>query len=191
MPPKLILASGSKNRQHALTLAKIPFTAIPADIDEKSITDLNIYSRVVKISKAKVDKVAANHHGLIFGADGVNLCQGQVLEKPQYNHEAFEMIKLQSGRRNSFLTGYYLLNTRSQKTYQGTSECFYTFRDLDDQEINRYINSEPIFTWAAAFSPANSSAITFIDSIEGPFAEFCFSLPFEKLMPIFKQEGII
>jgi septum formation protein len=188
---KLILASGSKNRRTALDLARIPYTSVPADIDEKSITDPDIHKRVVKVAKAKVEKVASSHQGLILGADGVNLCDSLVLEKPLDLKQAFDMIKLQSGKRCSFLTGYYLHNTSTLKTYQGTSECFYTFRHLSDTEITTYINSEPVLTWAAAFSPVNSSALAFIESVEGPFASFCFSMPFEKLTPLFKREGLI
>jgi len=188
---KLILASGSNNRITALKLARIPFVSVPADIDEKAVQDLDINKRQILVAKSKVDKVADSHQGLILGADGVNICKGQVLEKPQDLSEARNMIKLQSGKRCSFLTGYYLINTYTSKIYSGTSECFYTFRDITDDEIDSYIHSEPVLTWAAAFSPANSSAITFINTIEGPFAEFCFSMPFEKLIPIFRQEKIV
>lgn len=188
---KLILASGSKNRIHALNLAGIPYTSASADIDEKSIQDPDIYTRVVKVAQAKVDAIRQSYPGLVLGADGVNLCQGKVLEKPKDLDEAKYMIQLQSGQRCSFLTGYFLINTYTGKFYQGTSECFYTFRSISKSEIKAYVRREPVTSWAAAFSPANSSAITFIESIEGPFAEFCYSMPFEKLIPIFKIEGIV
>ena len=187
----LILASGSANRQQALTIAKIPFKAAPADIDEKSIIGKNIYDRVVNIAKAKVEAISKHHQGLILGADGVNLCKDQVLEKPTDKSDAKRMLELQSGNECSFLTGYFLYNTHSKVKYSGTSECKYWFRELGDEEIDRYIGTEPVFNWAAAFSPINSMAITFVEKVEGPLAEFCYSMPFEKLMPIFKKEGVI
>lgn len=187
----LILASGSQNRIQALTVAKIPFKSVPADIDEKSIRDENMREMVVKIARAKVETVAKSHSGVILGCDGVNVVDGQVLEKPVDRDDAIRMLKLQSGKESIFLTGYYLYNSDSGKTYQGTSECAYRFRDLSDAEIEKYVNSEPVYNWAAAFSPVNSSAITFLESVNGSLAQFCFSMPFEKLVPIFKLEGVL
>lgn len=57
--PNLILASGSKNRIKALKLAKIPFTSMPADIDEKAIKDKDIKKRVVAVAKGKVEKIVS------------------------------------------------------------------------------------------------------------------------------------
>lgn len=188
---KLILASGSKNRQEILTLAKIPFTAIPSDIDEKAIVHQDIRKRVIMVAKAKVEKITQKHQGLIFGADGVNIVGGKVFEKPKSKLEAIKMLKAQSNEWNTFLTGYYILNTKTGKVYQGTSETEYKFRKLSSQEINQYVNEEPVHTWAAAFSPANSMGIRFIESVTGPFATFTHSVPFEKIIPILQKERLI
>lgn len=188
---KLILASGSKNRKEVLTLARIPFTAIPSDIDESRIKDTDIRKRVIKIAKEKVKKVATKYDGLIFGGDGVNLVGAKVLEKPKSKREAVEMLKFQSGKVCSFLTGFYILNTNTKKTYQGISQTFYKFRKLSNFEINQYVNKEPVFTWSAAFSPANSMAIRFVEYIKGSYSNFNYSVPFEKIIPILQKEEII
>src|SRR3989344_4270589 len=93
----LIVASGSKNRQQALTLAKIPFVVVESQIDEKAIRDPNILKQVVKIAKAKVDSIKKKYSGLILGAGRVNICQGRILEKPSAREEAIYMLQLQSG----------------------------------------------------------------------------------------------
>jgi septum formation protein len=188
---KLILASGSKNRQEILTLARIPFIAIPSDIDESKIKDPDIYKRVVKIAKAKVLKVSEKHKGLILGGDGVNLVDKKVLEKPKSKKQAIQMLKLQSGKICSFLTGFYILNTVTKKSYQGTSETFYKFRSLSENEIKEYVEKEAVLTWAAAFSPANSMAIRFVEWIKGSYTNFNYSVPFEKVIPILQKESII
>ena len=205
----LILASGSKNRIKALKIAKIPFTSIPADIDEKKIKNKDIKKRVVEIAKAKVEKVASGEiiipradifskeiieqsdDHFILGADGVNIVNGKILEKPSTENEAFDMIKAQSGKKCSFLTGYYAYNTKTKKEYSGTSETTYTFRKISDHEIHSYIETEPVLLWAAAFSPSNSMAITFITSMEGSYSNFNHSLPFDQIIPILKKEEII
>ena len=179
----LILASGSKNRIAGLTLARIPFISQAADIDEKAIQHDDIKKRVIQVARAKVEKVVADgvklpppdifadevieadSDHLILGADGVNIVRGKIMEKPQDESEAFDMIKAQSGQTCSFLTGYFCFSTATKKTYQGTSETLYTFREVSDHEIHAYCNTEPVLTWAAAFSPGNSMAISFITTI--------------------------
>lgn len=127
----------------------------------------------------------------ILGADGVNIVNGKVMEKPEDETQAFKMIKAQSGKRCSFLTGFYGYNTKTKQEYSGISETFYTFRELSDNEIHSYVETEPVLIWAAAFSPSNSMAITFIESMEGSYSNFNHSLPFDQLIPIFKEQEII
>lgn len=191
MKPKLILASGSFNRIQALKIGKIPFKSIPADIDEKSIKHSDIHQEVVLTAKAKVEKIAQNHQGIILGADGVNLVGRQVFGKPQNRRQAKQMLQAQSGNTSSFLTGFYLLNTRTDRSYQGTSETLYRLRRLTTAEINQYLDTEPYHSWAAAFSPLNSFAIRFVTFVKGSPSNFAFSLPLELLIPIFIQEGVI
>jgi len=185
---KIILASGSKNRQQALTIAKIPFQSIPSEIDEKSIRDPNIFKQVIKVARAKVQAIQSKYSGIILGADGVNICQGRILEKPNDLSEAVSMLQLQSGQICSFVTGFYLTNAQSQKSYSGVSETIYKFRILTGEEIEHYVRSEPVLTWAAAFSPSNSIALTFVDYIHGSYSNFSYSLPFEKIIPILQRE---
>lgn len=188
---KLYLASGSRNRQQALKLAGIPFISLPSNIDEKAVSNPDIRRRVVAVAKAKVQAVSHKARGLILGADGVNLQGKHILEKPHDRADAIRMLKLQSGKVCSFLTGYFILNTFTGKTYRGTSETIYKFRRLTQSEIDKYVDTEPVYTWAAAFSPGNSSAITFIDYVKGPFSTFVYSMPFEKLIPIFRKEQVL
>ena len=205
----LILASGSRNRKSCLKIAKIPYTSMPADIDEKAIQDDDIRKRVVMVAKAKVEKIASGdivipqkdifakeveEYGdehFILGADGVNIVDGKVLEKPLTETEAFDMIKAQSGKKCSFVTGYYGINTKTKKEYSGISETFYTFRELSDHEIHAYVETEPVLIWAAAFSPSNSMALRFVESMEGSYSNFNHSLPLDQLMPIFFEQEII
>lgn len=188
---KLILASASKNRQQALSIAKIPFRSIESKIDEKAIRDPNVYKQAVRVAKAKVEQVSKKHSGVIIGADGVNLCQGRVLEKPANREEAISMLLLQSGQICSFVTGYYLLNTISGNSYSGVSETVYKLRVLTQEEIERYVDKEPVFTWAAAFSPSNSRALTFVEYIHGSYSNFSYSMPFEKIIPLLQREKVV
>lgn len=186
----LILASGSTNRQQALTIARIPFRAVPANIDEKAIKAETIEARIQLIAKAKVDKVAASEKGLILGADGVNVCEGRLLEKPVTLEEAKEMLRFQSGKPAEFLTAYYLLNTQTNKVVQGVTRSSYRFRHLSPKEIDAYVTAEPVLNWAAAFSPLNSMAITFVEWMEGNPTQFCFSMPFDKIFPEIKASEL-
>lgn len=188
---KLILASESKNRQQALKIAHIPFKVVASRLDEQTIRDPSIYKQAVKIAKAKVEIVSRKHSGIILGADGVNFCQGRVLEKPTNREEAVTMLQLQSGQICSFVTGFYLLNTFKGTSYSGVSETVYKFRVLSEAEIEAYVKKAPVMDWAAAFSPANSRALTFIEYIHGSYSNFSYSLPFEKIIPLLQREKLL
>jgi len=188
---KLILASGSKNRIQALTYARILFESVPAAIDEKSIRHDSIQEQVIAIAQAKVDKISQTHKGLILGADGTNIVDGVAFEKPESREEAIEMIQKQIGKVSEFVTGFYLKNTETDTSYSGVGHSTYTFRDLTRSEIEEYVDNEPVETWAAAFSPINSSALRFVEFISGSLSNYCYSMPFEELIPLFKKEKVL
>jgi 7-methyl-GTP pyrophosphatase len=187
----LILASGSKLRQLALKTAKIPFKAVASDIDETLIESIDIKDRVIKTAKAKVLEVAKKHQGLILGADGMNVVNGKIFGKPKDKKEATRMIQAQSGSTSTFYTGYYIINTKTGQSYQGLTESKYRFRILSDDEIKKYVDSESVTSWAAAFSPISSSGIKFTEWMEGSISQFCYSMPFDKIIPILKREKIV
>ena len=80
---KIILASGSANRQAVLKQARIPFEVFPAQVDEKSVREADLKQRVIKIAELKARWVAERKSGIIVAADLFDVCEGKILEKPK------------------------------------------------------------------------------------------------------------
>lgn len=190
MKQQIILASGSKQRKTMMDALGIPYVAISADINEKAIRDEDLKVRAEKIARAKAEKVASEHEGIIISADTFSTCNGKVLEKPQSLEEAKEMLKLQADKTCTLYTGFCYLDKINKIDYSTTSTTKYELRKLSDEEINKFVENNPVTEWAAAFSPAYTYQLGFFKYIEGSLTGSTHGLPVELLIPCFEKSGV-
>ncbi|OHD07071.1 MAG: septum formation protein Maf, partial [Spirochaetes bacterium GWB1_36_13] len=143
---KLILASASPRRKEILSLLNIPFEVMPADIEEK----ISGLSDVVPLAVEKADYIFQKHpESLVLGADTVVIADGEILEKPKNDEDAFRMVKKLSGKTHSVYTGVALLS--SQKRFSVLVESKVTVFPISDEEIRRYIEDEHVMDAAGAY----------------------------------------
>jgi septum formation protein len=190
MNPKIILASGSKQRKTMMDALDIPYIVIPADIEEKAIRDENLELRAEKIARAKAEKVAEDNEGIIISADTFSACDGKVLEKPQSLDEARDMLKLQADKTCTLYTGFCYIDKANKIDYSATAITKYILRKLSDNEINKFVENNPVTEWAAAFSPAYTYQLGFIKKIEGSLTGSTHGLPVELLIPCLEKSGV-
>lgn len=190
MKQKIILASGSRQRKTMMDALGIPYVVIPADINEKDIRDENLEVRAKKIARAKAEKVAGKQDGIIISADTFSACEGKVLEKPKSKDEAREMLKLQTNKVCTLYTGFCYLDKVNKINYSKTAITKYELRKLSDNEINKFVENNPVTEWAAAFSPAYTYQLGFIAKIEGSLTGSTHGLPVELLIPCLEKSGI-
>lgn len=183
MNRRIILASQSKQRLNLLKAVFLEIEVEPANIDEQAVPFFNQYDKAEQIALAKAKKVAKNHSdAIIVAADTFCYLQNRILEKPKTLDEAREMLRFQSGQEIEVLTGYAFLDIKSNLQKSGCEKVMVKIRHLSDGEIEKYINSEPVLTWSAAFSPAYDSGMALIDSINGNLTAFSHGLPINLLM---------
>jgi septum formation protein len=190
MKQQIILASGSKQRKIMMDALGISYIVIPADIDEKVIRDENLELRAEKIARAKAEKVAEDNEGIIISADTFSACDGKVLEKPQSLDEAREMLKLQADKTCTLYTGFCYIDKANKIDYSATATTKYVLRKLSDDEIEKFVNNNPITEWAAAFSPAYTYQLGFIKYIEGSLTGCTHGLPIELLITCLEKSGV-
>lgn len=187
---RIILASGSKQRQILFATLGLDFEIIPADIDEKAVLYQDPKSRAENIARAKAEAVAKdNLDSIIIAADTYCVQGEQILEKPGDLDEAKEMVKSLSGSKAIAYSGYCYLDQKNNIDVSGTSETTATFRPLSNEFIERYVNNNPVLTWSAAFSPAYHEGMALVDSIEGSFTSFTHGLPLEIIVPLLLKSG--
>lgn len=177
---KIILASGSANRRAVLKQARIPFEVFPGQVNEKSVQEIDLKKRVIKIAELKARWVAERKSGLIVAADLFDVCEGEILEKPETTNEARIILKKLSGKTFMTYIGLYCINTTNDKTFSGAVTTEVEFRQISDEEIEDSIENEPVTDWAAGFSLAHSS-IKWVKRINGSLSGLMYGLPLELL----------
>ena len=139
----LILASASPRRQELLKLFGIPFTVKVADIDETMDLTKAPFDEVARVSRLKAQAIARETGDVIIAADTIVVCEDQVLGKPHSEEEAFEMLRLLSGRDHQVMTGCTILRNEACETFTEVTDLH--FRPLRESEIARYVASgEPM-----------------------------------------------
>ena len=191
MNQQIILASGSKQRRIMMDALGVPYVIIPADIDEKSIRDDNLETRAEKIARAKAEEVAKANEGIIISADTFSACEGKVLEKPQTRKEAKDMLNLQADKTCILYTGFCYIDKLNGINYSKTAITKYILRKLPEDELNKFVENNPVTEWAAAFSPAYPYQVGFIKYIEGSLTASTHGLPVELLVQCFEKSGVI
>lgn len=204
----IILASQSPQRKALMKTLGIEFRVIPADIDEQAVTEKDPKKRAVEIAKQKALSVHTRYpNSIIIAADTYIILNDKILEKPQSLAEAREMLEQQSGRVATEVTGFYYVDGRGKSEgrrakendkahgpgfeYGAVAEAEVAFRDLTQAEIEKYVTTQPVLTWSAAFCPAYDSGVRLIKKINGSFSGFTHGLPLEELIPQLERSGVM
>ncbi len=164
-----ILASRSPRRQQLLKQIGLEFEIQPADIVEPEFREgkPSRYAREVAILKAR--KVAAeNPEAIVIGADTIVVVDKVVLGKPAGPSQAKEMLKALSNRPHYVHTGYCIRVHSLDLQEVGVEKTKVYFRELNDTEMDTYIESGAPLDKAGAYGIQDYSAI-FVDRIKGDF----------------------
>lgn len=188
---KIILASGSKSRKMVIDVLNIPYIALPADIDEKSIRDSDFAKRAERIARAKVEAVAKrNPNTIVIGADSFGVINGREYEKPVDLPDARRMLLEQSGQSGTFYTGFCYLDIAKKINFSTTDVTNFTFRTFSENEIESYIMQNPVLTWSGAMFPGGLYGSTFVEKIHGSLNGYTHGLPTHILIPLLSQSGV-
>lgn len=163
---QLILASGSPRRKELLSLFRIPFTVIPADVDETMDPAKAPYAEVARLSAKKARAVKREPDDVVIAADTIVVCEGKVLGKPKSEENAYAMLSLLSGRDHQVMTGCTVLRGEKRETFTEVTDLH--FRTLSEREIRAYIASGEPMDKAGAYGIQGGAAL-FCRRMEGDY----------------------
>ena len=163
---ELILGSQSPRRRELLGLFKIPFTVRVADIDETMDPEKPAVDEVARVSLRKAQAIPRGPEDVVVAADTIVVCQGRILGKPRDEEDAFQMLRLLSGRDHQVMTGMTVL--RADQTFTVTEVTDIHFRSLSDQEIRAYIATGEPMDKAGSYGIQGGAAI-FAERIHGDY----------------------
>lgn len=185
---KIILASQSPFRQHALDVLGLKYEIIPSDLDESKIHHHNPRKLVCKLSRAKARRIGVkNPDSVVIAADLLVVHNGKILEKPKDLDDAQSMLQSLSGHRFEIISGLAVYNSQNLKMLSSVSVCDVAFRNLSGSEITDYINRYPALKCAGAFEA--DGLLRFAKSINGSY-NFKAGLAVEKLVKFLKINGV-
>lgn len=189
--PDIILASASHARRVLFETLKIPFVIDPASIDEQAIRDSDPGEQARKIAAAKGEVVALRHPGaIIIAADTFSVFQGETLEKPVDLDEARVMLERQSGQYFHVCTGYWYKDGQTGRVHSTVVNVGVKMRELSATDIERYITTFPVCTYAAAHSEAMIEGQALIERVEGSVLGCFYGLPLELLVADLRMSGV-
>ena len=163
---KIVLASQSPRRKELMGLFGLPFTVRVADIDESMDPYEDPRREVARVSRCKAQAVNRQAGEIVIAADTVVVCDGTVLGKPANEEEAVKMLCMLSGRTHEVMTGLTVLWDGGCKC--GTEVTEVVFRDLDPEEIYRYVQSGEPMDKAGSYGIQGGAAL-FVEAVMGDY----------------------
>lgn len=186
----LVLASTSIYRSQLLSTLQIPFQTAAPNVDETPLQGEDSRQTSIRLSQLKAQAVAqAYPNALIIGSDQVALLDGQQLGKPLTHDNAVRQLRAMRGKTVVFHTALTLLNAADGSMQTELSETRVTFRQLGDDEIERYLNKEQPYNCAGS-AKAEGLGIALISSIEGDDPNALIGLPLINLVTMLKKQNV-
>ena len=163
----LILASGSPRRRELLGLITTDFTVCVSGAEETVPEGLTPAETVEALAEIKGRAVFAEHAAdTVIAADTVVAVDGVILGKPASRQEAFDMLRLLSGKTHEVFTGVWIANAQAAVRFHERTEV--TFYPLSDDEIWSYADTGEPFDKAGAYGIQGRGALL-VRGINGDF----------------------
>lgn len=188
--PSIVLASSSVYRRALLTKLGLPFEWGNPAIDETAQPGESAPALVERLARAKATALAARYPAhLIIGSDQVACLDGNILGKPGDRVRAQAQLRAASGRRVEFLTGLCLLDSASGTTTSLVEPFAVVFRQLQEAEIERYLEREQPYDCAGSFK-SEGLGIALFERLEGDDPNALVGLPLIRLVTLLAGAGV-
>lgn len=154
----LLLASSSPRRHEILGRINLPFSIVPADLDEDGFAEnfQGSYPELVEaLAVAKARAVAAKQPGfagLILAADTTVMLDGDMLSKPRDPDEAASMLRCLRGRMHQVATGVALHDCQTETLESAHLTTRVWMRPYSDEEIAAYVATGDPLDKAGAYA---------------------------------------
>lgn len=188
---KIVLASASPRRRELIEKYNLKIEIVKSTIEEKiaqgelpeQVAMSLAYEKAYDVSKAFHDEE------IIIGADTIVVFQNEILGKPKDYEEAFNMLKILSGRAHCVITGIAIVKANTNVKVVDYEKTSVVFKSLTDEKIQRYLNTGEYKDKAGAYGIQGYGEIL-VEKIEGCYSNVV-GLPMPKLeMLLEKYFGI-
>lgn len=168
-PTDIVLASGSPRRQSILSEMGISYEVILHEINEDFPDSLKGSEVALFLANKKAlayDKEVECGKTVIT-ADTIVCINNEILNKPGNASDAFTMLKSLSGKTHEVITAVCIRNKKLTNSFATTTKV--TFKELNDEEINYYIENCKPFDKAGGYGIQEWIGMIGITAIEGSY----------------------
>lgn len=145
------------------------FQVLPANINEKAIRFEDPKELTLAIARAKANVLLSQipEDAILITADGVVICNGQVLEKPENEEQAREFLRGYAIYPAEVVTSIVVVNTKTGKQAEGTDSAKVYFTQFSEEEIDELIKKGDVFRLSGAFDVEGPIWENHLKKIEG------------------------
>ncbi len=164
----LILASSSPRRQELLTKLEMPFKVQTNEVDEIVPEDVKPRDSALYLANLKGEAYdfLAKHH-IVITADTIVIADNNVLNKPDSNTEATNMLKQLANKTHEVITGVSIRANNEVYSFDVSTKV--SFESLTDTEIGFYVRSNNARDKAGAYGIQDWIGLIGISTIEGSY----------------------
>ena len=184
---QVVLASKSPRRQELLRGMGVDFMVLTKDIVETypaSMPSEEVPLYLSKIKSLEFNDRELPYDYLLITSDTVVICEGEILGKPKDKADAVRMLKHLSGKTHRVITAVVVRSAKKAEQFSVSSDV--TFAQLDDEEIEYYIEHYKPYDKAGAYGIQEWIGYVGISGLEGSFYNV-MGLPTRKLYQCLKS----
>ncbi len=165
----ILLGSQSPRRAQLLEALGLQFRLKKANIKEDYPAHLKAEQIAEFLAEAKAEALLneRNQNEVLICSDTVVWNQGESLEKASNRNEAIEMLQKLSGRNHEVITGVCCWGPEGKTTFSDVCKVY--FREIDQKEIEFYIDQYQPFDKAGAYGIQEWIGLSAIERIEGSY----------------------
>ena len=190
MTQRLILASTSPYRAALLTRLGLPFDTDSPGVDESPLAGETPQQWAARLARAKAGAVAARHpRAWVLGSDQLAVRGEEVLGKPLDAARCEEQLLSSSGQQVRFLTAACLLKAEGDRCFEHVDTTLVRFRDLQRDEIRRYVELESPLDCAGGFK-CEGLGIALFESIDSHDPTALIGLPLMWVAEALRRAGM-
>jgi septum formation protein len=196
--PPVILASGSRARAQLLTAAGVPFTAVPALVDEAGLRDalraegVRAEEAAVALAEMKAAHVAARapEVAIVLGSDQLLDLDGEWLEKPGDRAAAKAQLERLRGRRHRLISAVVAFRGGS-RVWHDVDRATLTVRPFGDDFLEAYLDGagDAVLGCVGAYQLEGLGA-QLMAEVDGAQATV-LGMPLLQLLQFLRDQGVL
>ena len=186
----LILGSTSRYRRELLQRLGLTFEVVAPEVGETPLPGEAPRALALRLASAKAQAVASQHpQALVIGSDQVADLAGEPLGKPGTHERATEQLRQLRGQTVVFHTALAVVSMATGFEQADLAPVNVRFRDLNDDEIERYLRAEQPYDCAGS-AKSEGLGIALLDAIDSDDPTALIGLPLIRTARLLRAAGL-